>query len=252
MRGLRRVAWGQGRAPGRAAGVYASVRARSPPCHCRSAVRVFRAFRARSRGCCCRTCPGRSPRAPGSTPGRVRAAGPAGRGAGGVPGVRHAVGAGARRLPAAAARRPGRRPGRRDRAGGAAVPLRGPRLPEGHVHRAGRRPDLAATRGGRRRWPRCWPRSRSALCGRAGARLAAAPGIAAPGRATMTRLVMTAPVPEPGSAPRVLGRRRLRAAQRARLRHRADRRGNRAGRRLLPDRRPPPSGTGCWPIPGRR
>jgi transposase len=43
------------------------------------------------------------------------------------------------------------------------------------------------------------------LCGRAGARLAAAAGIAAPGRATMTRLVMAAPVPEPGRAPRVLG-----------------------------------------------
>ena len=44
-----------------------------------------------------------------------------------------------------------------------------------------------------------------ALCGRAGARLAAALGIAAPGRSTMTRLVMAAPVPEPGRAPRVLG-----------------------------------------------
>ena len=43
------------------------------------------------------------------------------------------------------------------------------------------------------------------LCGRAGARLAAALGIAAPGRATMTRLVMALPVPEPGRAPRVLG-----------------------------------------------
>ena len=43
------------------------------------------------------------------------------------------------------------------------------------------------------------------LCGRAGARLAAALGTAAPGRATMTRLVTAAPVPEPGSAPRVLG-----------------------------------------------
>ena len=45
----------------------------------------------------------------------------------------------------------------------------------------------------------------AALCGRAGTRLAAALGTAAPGRATMTRLVMTLPVPEPGSAPRVLG-----------------------------------------------
>jgi transposase len=45
----------------------------------------------------------------------------------------------------------------------------------------------------------------AALCGRAGARLAAALGIAAPGRATMTRLVMALPVPEPGRAPRVLG-----------------------------------------------
>jgi len=44
-----------------------------------------------------------------------------------------------------------------------------------------------------------------ALCGRAGARLAAALGTAAPGRSTMTRLVMTLPVPGPGSAPRVLG-----------------------------------------------
>jgi transposase len=43
------------------------------------------------------------------------------------------------------------------------------------------------------------------LCGRAGARLAAAAGIAAPGRATMTRLVMAAPVPEPDRSPRVLG-----------------------------------------------
>jgi transposase len=45
----------------------------------------------------------------------------------------------------------------------------------------------------------------AALCGRAGTRLAAALGTAAPGRATMTRLVMAAPVPEPGSAPWVLG-----------------------------------------------
>jgi transposase len=44
-----------------------------------------------------------------------------------------------------------------------------------------------------------------AACGRAGARLAAAAGIAAPGRATMTRLVMAAHVPEPDRAPRVLG-----------------------------------------------
>ena len=139
---------------------------------------------------------------------------------------------GCTRLPAAAARRPGRRAGRRDRAGGAPVPLPGARLPEGHVHRAGRRPDLpllaltpplavmlAAVA--------------AALCGRAGTRLAAALGTAAPGRATMTRLVMTLPVPEPGSAPRVLGG-RLRAAQGARLRHRAGRRGNRAGRGPAP------------------
>jgi transposase len=45
----------------------------------------------------------------------------------------------------------------------------------------------------------------AALCGRAGTRLAAALGTAAPGRSTMTRLVAAAPVPEPGSAPRVLG-----------------------------------------------
>jgi transposase len=43
------------------------------------------------------------------------------------------------------------------------------------------------------------------LCGRAGARLAAALGAAPPGRATMTRLAAAAPVPEPGRAPRVLG-----------------------------------------------
>ena len=43
------------------------------------------------------------------------------------------------------------------------------------------------------------------LCGRAGTRLAAALGAVAPGRAAMTRVVMAAPVPEPGSAPRVLG-----------------------------------------------
>jgi transposase len=45
----------------------------------------------------------------------------------------------------------------------------------------------------------------AALCGRAGSRLAAALGTAAPGRQTMTRLVMAAPVPAPGPAPRVLG-----------------------------------------------
>ncbi len=43
------------------------------------------------------------------------------------------------------------------------------------------------------------------LCGRAGARLATTLGIAAPSRATMTRLVMALPVPVPGRAPRVLG-----------------------------------------------
>jgi len=45
----------------------------------------------------------------------------------------------------------------------------------------------------------------AALCGRAGARLASALGIAAPGRQTMIRLVMAAPVPGAGTAPRVLG-----------------------------------------------
>ena len=45
----------------------------------------------------------------------------------------------------------------------------------------------------------------AALCGRAGARLAAALGTAGPGRQTMTRLVMAVPVPEPATAPRVLG-----------------------------------------------
>jgi transposase len=45
----------------------------------------------------------------------------------------------------------------------------------------------------------------AALCGRPGARLAAAAGIAAPGRSAMLRLVMAAPVPAPGTAPRVLG-----------------------------------------------
>jgi transposase len=44
-----------------------------------------------------------------------------------------------------------------------------------------------------------------ALCGRAGSRLAAAAGTAAPGRATMTRLVTAVPLPEPATAPRVLG-----------------------------------------------
>lgn len=45
----------------------------------------------------------------------------------------------------------------------------------------------------------------AALCGRAGARLAAALGIAAPGRQTLIRMVMAAPVPGTASAPRVLG-----------------------------------------------
>ena len=45
----------------------------------------------------------------------------------------------------------------------------------------------------------------AALCGRAGARLAAALGAAAPGRQTMVRLVMAAPLPQPRAAPRVLG-----------------------------------------------
>jgi len=45
----------------------------------------------------------------------------------------------------------------------------------------------------------------AALCGRAGARLAAALGAAAPSGQTMIRLVMAAPVPGPGAAPRVLG-----------------------------------------------
>ena len=45
----------------------------------------------------------------------------------------------------------------------------------------------------------------AALCGRAGARLAAALGAAGPGRQTMARLVMAAPVPSPAAAPRVLG-----------------------------------------------
>ena len=44
-----------------------------------------------------------------------------------------------------------------------------------------------------------------ALAGRAGARLAAAAGIAAPGRATMTRLVMALPVEQAAVSPRVLG-----------------------------------------------
>jgi transposase len=45
----------------------------------------------------------------------------------------------------------------------------------------------------------------AAACGRAGARLAAALGAGAPGRATMIRLVMAAEVPGPAAAPRVLG-----------------------------------------------
>jgi hypothetical protein len=54
----------------------------------------------------------------------------------------------------------------------------------------------------------------AALCGRPGARPArtrpaAAAGIARPGRAAMLRLFMAAPVPEPGTAPRVLGGVRL-------------------------------------------
>jgi transposase len=44
-----------------------------------------------------------------------------------------------------------------------------------------------------------------ALCGRAGARLAAALGTAAPSRQTMTRLVMALPLPGPAAAPEVLG-----------------------------------------------
>jgi transposase len=46
----------------------------------------------------------------------------------------------------------------------------------------------------------------AALCGRAGSRLAATLGVAAPSRQTMTRLVMALPLPEPGpAAPQVLG-----------------------------------------------
>ena len=44
-----------------------------------------------------------------------------------------------------------------------------------------------------------------ALCGRAGARLAAALGAAAPSRQAMIRLVMAVPVPERAAAPQVLG-----------------------------------------------
>jgi transposase len=44
-----------------------------------------------------------------------------------------------------------------------------------------------------------------ALCGRPGARLAAALGIAAPGRHTMIRLVMAVPLAPAGTAPQVLG-----------------------------------------------
>jgi transposase len=44
-----------------------------------------------------------------------------------------------------------------------------------------------------------------ALCGRAGARLAAALGMGAPGRDTMIRLVMALPVAEAAAAPEVLG-----------------------------------------------
>ncbi len=197
----------RGRAPGRAAGVesYPS-RARSPPCHCRSAVRACRAFRGWSRGCCCRTCPGSViVRAPRRTRGGcgwlVRPAA----GGGGVPAVRGAVGPGPLAVLAAAARRPGRRPGRGDPAGGAAVPVPGPGLPGGHVRRAGRGPDLAvraadlaagggagggggrAVRAGRGRgWPRRWASRR-----RAGQ--------------TMIRLLMAIPLPEPAAAPAVLG-----------------------------------------------
>jgi len=45
----------------------------------------------------------------------------------------------------------------------------------------------------------------AALCGRAGSRLAAALGIAAPGRQTMIRLLMALPLPEPATAPQAMG-----------------------------------------------
>jgi transposase len=45
----------------------------------------------------------------------------------------------------------------------------------------------------------------AALCGRAGSRLAAALGTAAPSRQTMIRLLMAVPLPEPAAAPRALG-----------------------------------------------
>jgi transposase len=45
----------------------------------------------------------------------------------------------------------------------------------------------------------------AALCGRAGSRLAAALGIAAPSRQTMIRLLMAIPLPEPAAAPEALG-----------------------------------------------
>ena len=45
----------------------------------------------------------------------------------------------------------------------------------------------------------------AALCGRAGARLAAALGFAGPGRATMIRLPMAVALPETAGAPQVLG-----------------------------------------------
>ena len=45
----------------------------------------------------------------------------------------------------------------------------------------------------------------AALCGRAGSRLAAALGIAAPSRQTMIRLLMAVPLPEPAAAPEALG-----------------------------------------------
>jgi transposase len=45
----------------------------------------------------------------------------------------------------------------------------------------------------------------AALCGRAGSRLAAALGIAAPSRQTMIRLLMAVPLPAPAAAPEALG-----------------------------------------------